>query len=92
MRICVLDGEIIKDREMLHDTLAETLGFPDWYGRNLDALHDCLTDIMEETEIQIRHERALADHLGSYAADLKRVIRMTAEENERLRWEADEWI
>ena len=24
--------------------LGETLNFPDWYGANFDALHDCLTD------------------------------------------------
>lgn len=24
--------------------LGGALGFPDWYGSNLDALHDCLTD------------------------------------------------
>ncbi len=24
--------------------LGTALGFPDWYGHNLDALHDCLTD------------------------------------------------
>jgi RNAse (barnase) inhibitor barstar len=25
-------------------TLGDGLGFPDWYGANLDALNDCLTD------------------------------------------------
>lgn len=92
MRICILDGEIIKDKEMLHDTLAEALEFPDWYGRNLDALHDCLTDIMEETEIRIRNEGALAECLGSYVTALKKVFRMAAQENQRICWEADEWI
>ena len=24
--------------------LGEALNFPDWYGANFDALHDCLTD------------------------------------------------
>lgn len=72
MRICILDGEMIKDKEMLHDILADTLNLPDWYGRNLDALHDCLTDIREETEIRIQNESALADHLGNYASALKK--------------------
>lgn len=26
------------------ESLGKALGFPEWYGRNLDALHDCLTD------------------------------------------------
>ncbi|MEU4768224.1 barstar family protein [Actinosynnema sp. NPDC023794] len=25
--------------------IAEALSFPDWFGHNLDALHDCLTDL-----------------------------------------------
>jgi hypothetical protein len=29
----------------LLDTLASALGFPEWFGENLDALMDCLTDM-----------------------------------------------
>ena len=47
MLICILDGNNITNRETLHDTLATSLQLPDWYGRNLDALYDCLLDIRE---------------------------------------------
>ena len=30
------------------DLFAEVLDFPDWFGRNLDALADCLHDLAEE--------------------------------------------
>ena len=30
--------------ESMLDVLGQTLGFPEWYGANLDALSDCLTD------------------------------------------------
>ena len=30
------------------DLFAEVLDFPDWFGRNLDALADCLHDFAEE--------------------------------------------
>ena len=80
MRICILDGENILNKEMLHDTLAAALDFPDWYGRNLDALYDCLTDLAEETEIRFRNEQALAEHLGNYAGALKKVICTPGEE------------
>lgn len=86
MRICILDGERILDKDMLHDTLAGAMDFPDWYGRNLDALYDCLTDMTEETEIRIRNENVLTEHLGNYAAALKKVISAAAEENHRIRW------
>lgn len=32
------------DRASLHARLQDSLGLPSWYGRNLDALHDALTD------------------------------------------------
>ncbi len=38
-----LDGELIKKDG--HDYLAEVFNFPDYYGKNLDALYDCLTEI-----------------------------------------------
>ena len=33
----------IKDWESFHDRFAQRLGFPDFYGRNMDAWIDCLT-------------------------------------------------
>ena len=32
-------------KEDLLDRIAEALSFPDWFGRNWDALEDCLTDL-----------------------------------------------
>ena len=32
----------IEDWETFHNTFAEGLGFPDFYGRNMDAWIDCL--------------------------------------------------
>ena len=37
----------------IHEHLAKELNFPAYYGKNLDALYDCLTDISEETEIKV---------------------------------------
>ncbi|MGX8693745.1 MAG: barstar family protein [Methanobrevibacter sp.] len=44
-----LDGNLIKEKG--HDYLMEMLDFPDYYGKNLDALYDCLCEIGVETEI-----------------------------------------
>lgn len=37
----------------LHQALAQKLDFPDWYGNNLDALYDCLTDLEEQTRLTL---------------------------------------
>ena len=58
-----LNGNDITNREQLHDALSEALELPEWYGRSLDALYDCLTDLSvlrdaaEENELlQVRLE------------------------------------
>ncbi|MCM1063279.1 MAG: MBL fold metallo-hydrolase [Eubacterium sp.] len=89
MLTCTLDGNNIKDKETLHDTLAEALRLPDWYGRNLDALYDCLSDIREETDIRLLHEDALRDHLGRYAEALKKTIYDACEENAHIHFMPD---
>lgn len=84
MLVCILDGTKIRDRESLHQSLAKQLGFPDWYGGNLDALHDCLTDISEETQIVVRHREELKRRLGAYAACFLKVLMEASLENSRI--------
>lgn len=85
----VLDGSSVGSREALHRTLAAGLRLPDWYGGNLDALHDCLTDITEPTELVIRGGAALETALGGYYKALRRVLADCAAENEMfsVTWE-----
>ena len=80
----VLDGGSVGNRETLHRVLAAGLQFPDWYGGNLDALHDCLTEIPQPTELVIRGGDALETALGSYAAAFRRVLTDSAAQNDAL--------
>ena len=69
----VLDVSACETAEDLHRALAEGLRFPAWYSGNLDALHDCLTDLHEPTEL-----------LGRRANAFRRVLDDSAEENPNL--------
>jgi len=84
MTTVVLDGEKIQNREMLHDILAERLNFPQWYGRNLDALFDCLTDLRKGAKIVLCREELLREKLGAYADALIKVFCEAMEENPAL--------
>ena len=44
-----LDGKLIKKDG--HEYLMEALNLPDYYGKNLDALYDCLTEIDCDIEL-----------------------------------------
>lgn len=39
----LIDSEKISGWDSFHDTFAQALGFPDFYGRNMDAWIDCMT-------------------------------------------------
>lgn len=49
MRKVLLDLRLASTPELIQEYLAFKLDFPDYYGGNLDALYDCLTEICEDT-------------------------------------------
>ena len=84
MTYIILDGASMESREALHDQLQNRLPLPAWYGRNLDALYDCLTDCPEPLTILLRNEPAARISLGTYGEKLFRVLEDAAGENPRL--------
>ena len=44
-----------KNKEQLLSEIAQTLSFPSWFGMNLDALYDCLTDRQDPSIVQFTH-------------------------------------
>ena len=43
-------------KEELHSYLKKKMKFPDYYGENLDAVFDCLTDIRTDTAVDIKYD------------------------------------
>ena len=82
--LAILNGSAIDTKEALHSELIRALPLPEWYGKNLDALYDCLTDLSDPTEILLLHAEAMERALGDYALRFERVLRDAAEENRRL--------
>lgn len=81
----VLDGEKICSREELHKQMESVLGLPEWYGANLDALYDCLTELNEEVNIHILHIGSLKEKLGDYAGKLLLVLKDAEQVNLNIR-------
>ena len=80
MKHVILDGNILGDVAKVHDYLKEMLDFPEYYGNNLDALHDCLTDL-EDVEITIQ----LPDEDGAIFQKVLRVFKAADRENDSLK-------
>ena len=80
MKEIVINCASIASMAEIHEILARELNFPQWYGRNLDALHDCLTAISEETSITFLHFPSLPFR----TAGLLNVLRDSERENEKL--------
>ena len=85
MKQITLDCRGFVPRSKLHRVLAEALSFPDHYGNNLDALHDCLTSLPEETSLTLQNWDASVEELGRYALALKRVLEDSQEANPCLK-------
>ena len=51
MRKIILDMNVPQSKEEVQDYLMEKMGFPEYYGKNLDALYDELTSVTSPTAI-----------------------------------------
>ena len=80
----ILDGNAMTDRAAAHSHLAQRLELPAWYGRNLDALYDVLTELGEQTQIVLADPAAVVANLGKYGEALLSTMQEAAEENPNL--------
>lgn len=83
MKKVLIDTALWQDKKQLHQSMKDALSFPDYYGHNLDALHDMLTE-MDETELTLLNTHSLYTRFGSWAYIFLRVIMESASENKRL--------
>lgn len=83
MKECVIHGDRIAGWDALYDQLSKDLDLPQWFGRNLDALYDCLTE-QADSQIIIYRWQALSDTLGKKAEALRQVLTDAGLESSRL--------
>ncbi len=77
MKEIYIDCKEMESPRQLHQALAEGLEFPDYYGNNLDALFDCLTEIGIPTRLSVKN----IEELGIFAGGFCRVLEDAGEEN-----------
>lgn len=89
MKYVFLDGEKIASPAELHRAFAEALSFPDWYGNNLDALRDCLTETEEPVEVIAVNTALLRDNLGRKWKPFLRLMDDLRDEEPGFRFKMD---
>ena len=76
MNTVTINCASIKNAEQFHEALARGLDFPEWYGHNLDALYDCLSERTSPVSLVVMN-----DGEGEVADALRKVRRVFADCN-----------
>ena len=84
MEIIRIDLGNAADKAELHDLLKERLALPGYYGRNLDALFDCLTDIQNRTYLVFSGFRRFYGATGDYAERFRKTVLRAEKENSHI--------
>ena len=88
MKEIILDFKKFMTVKGAHRYIEREMDFPGYYGRNLDALYDCLTDISEQVKVKIIN----CDMLDHTDNSIVNVFWDAAEENELLEVEVERGI
>lgn len=85
MREVIFEAAKMTDKASALEHIAKKLNFPDYFGKNFDALNDCLTDISEETEISFDDISLFKSNLGISADMILKVLNHAAKQNGALK-------
>lgn len=73
--IVELDGSAIKSEKDFHDQISRILEFPSHYGRNLDALWDCLSgEINTDIRLVWKSHADCKKALGTKFDDIVKIL------------------
>lgn len=84
MKIVILDAKKMLEKEKMHEYFAKKFDLPEHYGKNLDALFDCLCEINEPTLIKLKNENALDEGMKE---SLIQLFRDVCSENALVKFE-----
>lgn len=87
----VIDFSSVKTYDELHDLLKEKFGFPEYYGKNLDALWDCIGEVFiwgekEERTIELYGVSSIREDLQNQMSGILRIFQDVHAENPKVKF------
>ena len=83
MNYIIIDGREMTDKATAHEYLKNLLNLPDYYGKNLDRLYDCLTE-MKKCQLIVTYVAEMQENPRRYADNLIATLEAAAEKNPNL--------
>lgn len=81
MNVYLFDGKNMTCRRTAYRIIRKTLQFPNWFGNNLDALADCLSELdPNDTVIIFINTNVMVKNMGPYAIQLLTCFRDLSDE------------
>ena len=84
MKTVFLDASRIMDRNAMFMYMNEIFRLPEYMGKSLDALHDALCEVQQDTEIICTHDCLEQINSSGYAFKVLLVLGRCADENPHL--------
>jgi len=85
VRLVKLNGARMRSCKGAHAYIAKKLGFPSYYGNNLDALFDVLSTWGNPVVIKIKNTKQLRRNLGEYGQAMLHTFEEAAQSNRSLK-------
>ena len=85
MREIELDANRILSKPDMGEYMSEIFSFPEYFGKNLDALYDLLSEVDEDTDIILTRQTVRQICASRYAYKVLLTLSDAAEENPHLR-------
>ncbi len=71
----ILDLSDVTDRDELYDAIEDQLPVPNYFGRNLDALYDDLSEVSDDWDLVVKNYEEFADSDPQYFKKFKHTLK-----------------